>query len=402
MRLNLAVALVLCAGVVGGCSKGYEVRDRGLWEKADGFAHSELVIDTHIDLPYRLAKKMEDISVRTEGGDFDYVRAREGGLDVAFVAVYVAPSHEVAGDAKVEADKQIELVEGFGEKWGDKFRLVRTRVEIKEGFGDGRVMLALGIENGAPIEGDLANLKYFYDRGVRYITLCHSECNHICDSSYDTERKWGGLSPFGRKLVAAMNKLGMIIDVSHVSDDAFFEIMEISSAPVVATHSGCRKFTPGWERNMSDEMIKLLAEKGGLIQINFGSIFISEEANSSSKARWDHIDKYLADNSELDEDVKQKYVDDYNKKHPVPATHISDVVANIDHAVKLVGVDHVGLGSDFDGVGGNLPDGLRDVSGYRNLVYELMESGYSEEDIAKICGGNFMRVWGEIEGLAQK
>jgi len=366
--------------------------------KARELAQKHLIIDTHQDVPYRLRKKMEDISQFTTGGNFDYPRAREGGLDAVFMAVFVPPEYEEKGGAFGLASEQIDMVEGFAEDWPDKFVLARSVAEVRRQFGDGRISVLIGIENGAPIEGNLANVKYFYDRGVRYITLAHSECNHICDSSFDEQRKWNGLSPFGRELVLEMNRLGMIVDVSHVSDEAFYQILDISKAPVVATHSSCRHFTPGWERNMDDEMIKLLAQKGGVIQITFGSMFVSGKVNKEFPARRNHIRQYIKAHN-LKGDQKDEYVEAYLRENPYSDADVADVAAHIDHVVKLVGIDYVGLGSDFDGVGDNLPDGLKDVSCYPNLIYELLKLGCTEKDISKICSDNFLRVWSEVERI---
>ena len=365
---------------------------------AKELAQKCLMIDTHQDVPHRLQKKMEDISEKTLGGDFDYPRAKEGGLNAVFMAVYVPPEYEQDGGAYAFANETIELVESFAKTWPDKFVMARSVSDIKEQFGTGKISLAMGIENGAPIEGDLANLKYFYDRGVRYITPVHSKNNHICDSSFDKDRKWHGLSPFGKELVREMNRLGMIVDVSHVSDDTFYQIMELSEAPVVATHSACRHFTPGCERNMSDEMIKRLAEKQGVMQMNFGSMFVNGRVNKEFEKRRKHVVEYTETHN-LKGEEKQKYVDEYTKSNPLSGADISDVVANIDHVVQLVGIEHVGLGSDFDGVGDNLPDGLKDVSCYPNLIGELLNKGYTEEDIRKICSENFLRVWSEVEKI---
>jgi len=375
-----------------------DIADSELRMKASELAHKYLIVDTHQDVPYRLRKKMEDISKRTTGGNFDYPRAREGGLDAVFMAAYVPPDYEQKGGAFAFANEEIDTVEGFARDWPGKFVMARSANEIREQFGCGKISLAIGIENGAPIEGDLANVKYFYDRGVRYITLAHSECNHICDSSFDEKRKWHGLSPFGKKVVAEMNRLGMIVDVSHVSDETFYQVMEISKAPVVATHSSCRHFTPGWERNMDDEMIKLLAKKGGVIQITFGSMFVNGKVNKEFPAKRKHIREYIKAHN-LQGDQKDKYAKAYLKENPYSQADVADVAAHIDHAVKLVGIDHVGLGSDFDGVGDNLPNGLKDVSCYPNLIGELLKKGHSERDISKICSENFLRVWSEIERI---
>ncbi|MEE9370375.1 MAG: dipeptidase [Sedimentisphaerales bacterium] len=399
-KIILWIAIVAPAVLVIGCQQQANIMtDAKLRKKANQLARKCIIVDTHQDVPYRLLKKMEDISKRTEGGEFDYPRARKGGLNVVFMAAYVPAEYEKEGGAKTFADKTIDMIEGFVETWPDKFVMARSVADAKEQFGDSKISLAMGMENGSAIEGNLDNLKYFYDRGIRYITLVHSKNNHICDSSYDEGPKWDGLSPFGTEVVSEMNRLGMLIDVSHVSDKTFYQIIELSKAPVVATHSSCRYFTPGWERNMDDEMIKLLAKKGGVIQITFGSTFVNERINRKSANRRKLILEYIEANN-LQGDEKDKYTKKYEQENPIGDADISDVVANIDHVVKLVGIEHVGLGSDFEGVGGKLPDGLKDVSCYPNLIYELMKKGYTEKDIKKICSDNFFRVWSDAERTA--
>jgi len=265
---------------------------------------------------------------------------------------------------------------------------------VRRQFGEGRISIVLGMENGSPLEGEMANLRHFYARGIRYITLCHSKNNHICDSSFDEGPQWHGLSPFGRKLIAEMNRVGMIVDVSHVSDEAFYEVMELSQAPVVATHSGCRHFTPGWERNMSDEMIRLLAEKGGVIQINFGSIFVNTVANRKfAELHRDILRQVKARNLQGQE--RDRYVHERWVGVRFGPAYVADVARHIDHVARLVGVEHVGLGSDFDGIE-NVPEGLEDVSCYPNLIYELLKKGYDEQDLKKICAENFLRVWSRV------
>ena len=367
--------------------------------KANEMAQKYIIVDTHQDVPYRLKKRMEDISGRTEHGNFDYPRARQGGLDAVFMAVYVPPDYEQEGGAYAFANETIDMIEGFARTWPDKFVMARSAADIKRQSGAGTISLAMGIENGAAIEGNLVNLKYFYDRGVRYITLVHSKNNHICDSSFDDTPKWNGLSPFGVQVVSEMNRLGMIVDVSHVSDKAFYQIIEVSKAPVVATHSACRHFTPGCERNVDDRMIRLLAKKGGVIQINFGSMFVNGQVNKEFVERSKRIKEYV-EAHHLKGEAKDKYVGEYAKQHPYSEADISDVVANIDHVVQLVGIDYVGLGSDFDGVGDSLPNGLKDVSCYPNLIAELLKRGYAEQDIGKICSDNFLRVWSQVERKA--
>ena len=370
--------------------------------RARRLAQETLVVDTHVDVPYRLLEEMEDISVRTEKGNFDYPRAKAGGLDAPFMSIYVPADLEDDG-AKEHAEKLIAMVEKFEADWPDKFTVARSRADVEAAFAAGKIALPMGMENGAPLEGDLENLRHFADRGIRYITLTHSKNNHICDSSFDTEKKWNGLSPFGREVVAEMNRLGVMIDVSHVSDDAFYQVMELSQAPVIASHSSCRHFTPGWERNMGDDMIRRLAEGGGVIQINFGSAFLTAEANTTGMARWQAVRQFAQDNGLEGEDERvQAFEEEYKAQHPPVFADVTDVAAHIDHVTRLVGIDHVGLGSDFDGVGDSLPTGLKDVSYYPSLIRVLLERGYSEDDVRKICGGNLMRVWKQVDEVAAR
>ena len=377
--------------------------DKDMRDRAEKIASEVIIADTHIDVPYRLHKKMEDISKATERGDFDYPRARRGGLDAIFMSIYTPPNLEATGHSKLLADTLINMVEGFVVNAPDKFGMATTVDEVKRLFAEERIALLLGMENGSPIEGELSNLEYFHKRGVRYITLAHSKANHISDSSYDEERKWGGLSPFGEKVVAEMNRLGIMIDISHLSDDAADDVLDLTKAPVIASHSSCRHFTPGFERNMDDKMIKRLAKNGGVLHINFGSVFVNDEvrrkhyvATDAAKA-WARENDLPADNPKV-----RAYRDAYLVEHPRGFADIEDVVDHIDHVVKLVGVDYVGFGSDYDGVGDSLPTGLKDVSTYPNLIEKLLERGYSEEDIAKMCSGNVFRVMDDCERVASE
>ena len=385
LQVNLwQVIGVLALALVGsGCRQDVqhgelpysEAKPETLEAKAQRLAREMLMVDGHVDVPYRLFEKMEDISVRTEKGDFDYPRAKAGGLDAPFMSIYVPASYEDDG-AKEHADALIDMVEKFEADHPDKFMVARSRADVEAAFAAGKIALPMGMENGAPIEGDLANLQYFADRGIRYITLTHSKNNHICDSSYETEKKWQGLSPFGRELVAEMNRLGIMIDISHVSDDAFYQVMELSGAPAIASHSSCRKFTPGWERNMSDDMIRKLAENGGVIQINFGSAFLIEAAQTQSTARWAAVAKFAQENGLAEGDERlETFMKEYQEANPTVFADVSDVVAHIDHVVEIAGIDHVGLGSDFDGVGDSLPTGLKDASQMPNLIRALPREG---------------------------
>ena len=368
---------------------------------AERIAADVIIADTHIDVPYRLHKKMEDVSQATEKGDFDYPRAKQGGLDAIFMSIYTPAKLEATGHSKLLADTLISMVEGLVVNAPDKFAMATTVSEVKRVIADGKIAFLLGMENGSPIEGELTNVEYFFDRGVRYITLAHSKANHISDSSYDEERLWHGLSPFGKKVVAEMNRLGMMIDISHLSDDAANQVLDITEAPVIASHSSCRRFTPGFERNMDDKMIKRLAENGGVLHINFGSIFINDEVKRKHYAARDAALLWAKENDLPEDHPKvREFRDEHLAKYPRGFADIEEVADHIDHVVDLVGVDYVGLGSDYDGVGDSLPVGLKDVSQYPNLIEKLLERGFSEADVEKICSGNLFRVMQEVERVA--
>jgi len=233
------------------CQDQYRITDSTLFLKAKKLSDNFITIDTHIDLPLWLYNKWFDVSQLSDKGEFDYKRAVEGGLDAAFMAVYTPPSLEGTGKSKIMADSLISIVHKIIETYPDKFSFAYNTTDLVRQVKKGKVILAMGMENGSPIENSLENLREFYRRGVRYITLAHYKWNHICDSANDPERKWNGLSPFGEEVIGEMNNLGMMIDVSHVSDSTFYDVLQLSKAPVIASHSCCRFFTPGNERNMS-------------------------------------------------------------------------------------------------------------------------------------------------------
>lgn len=370
-------------------------------DKANKLAQENIIIDSHIDVPYRLEKNWVDVTNATPDGDFDYPRAKQGGLNAPFMSIYIPASLDNSANSTKLADKLIDYVEAIVGRAPHKFAIATSSADVQQQFEKGLISLPLGMENGSPIQGDLANLKHFYDRGIRYITLAHSMANHISDSSYDLRRKWKGLSPFGKELVKEMNNLGILVDISHVSDAAFYQAIEISQTPVIASHSSLRVFTPGFERNMDDAMIKALGENGGVVQINFGSTFVTKRANAWSKNRSTE-QKKAAEKFGKDSDEFKAYVTKFNKENPLPYATLDSVLDHIDHVVELIGIDHVGIGSDYDGVGDSLPTDLKDVSTYPNLIQGLLDRGYSDNDIIKILAGNFIRVWKANEEYAAK
>ncbi|NOT75013.1 MAG: membrane dipeptidase [Cyclobacteriaceae bacterium] len=385
------------------------MNDEQLHALADSLAHKFIIMDGHVDLPFRL--KIKNFRVEREymgipisypEGDFDYERAVKGGLSAPFMSIYVPSSYQLLPDkGKAVADSMINMVIGITTNIPDKFALANTVADVEKNFKEGKISLPMGMENAAPFGNDLKNVKYFYDRGVRYATLTHSKDNQICDSSGDTTRTWGGLSPFGIEVVKEMNRIGMIVDISHVDDSTFYQVMKLSKAPCIASHSSARFFAPTVRRDMTDDMIKKLGENDGVMDINFYTAFLSSEVSRHNKK----LDSLLKSKGLDSEDSLAKpVIAEYLKDHPTPPTDVQTVANHIDHAVKLAGIDHVGLGSDYDGVGGatNLPSGLKDVSQYPNLIYELLKRGYTESDIEKICSGNFIRVWKKVEEIAKK
>ncbi|WP_291610338.1 dipeptidase [Colwellia sp.] len=368
---------------------------------AEEIAKKYIITDGHIDVPYRLESEFENVAEHTAHGDFDFPRAVAGGLDAPFMSIYIPAKFERTGGSKALADKLITMVENIVKAAPDKFALAYSTADIEANFAKGIISLPMGMENGSPIEGDLANLQHFFERGIRYITLTHSKANHISDSSYDENRPAGGLTDFGKTLVVEMNNIGVMVDVSHISDEAFYDVMAITKTPVIASHSSARHFTPDFERNMSDEMIQALAKNNGVIQINFGSSFISQAAIDYGKLRKAAIKVFIAENDlEKNSDEVKAFKEQYKVSNPYPFSSLSDVLDHFDHVVKLVGIDYVGIGSDYDGVGDSLPTNLKDVASYPNLIAGLLKRGYSEQDIAKILSGNVMRVWQAAEAYA--
>ncbi|MDX1741184.1 MAG: dipeptidase, partial [Rhodothermales bacterium] len=365
-------------------------------DAARSLAAETLIVDGHIDLPYWMAEVYrEDISRPTIGGDFDYPRAREGCLDAAFMAIYVPVRFQESGGAFDYANHLIDMVDGFCSEHPDLFASAVRPADILINSEKSLVSLPMGIENGVAIEGKLEHLEHFHRRGVRYMTLVHAADNDICDSSFDTKATWGGLSEFGADVVREMERLGIMIDMSHVSDDAFFDILEVTSTPMLATHSSARHFTPGWQRNMSDDLIKALAERHGVMMINFGSDFLDGSYDALTSRNRKRINRKLerAGVTRFSEEGF-RMLSEFRTANPVG--DVADVVQHVRYVTELVGIDHVGLGSDFDGVFA-LPAGLQDVSHYPNLIAALMDDGFTSSEIRKVCNENVLRVWQEIE-----
>ena len=377
-------------------------REENYDDEADRLAQEFIIVDGHVDLPYRLNNNPEDVSGTTSDGDFDYDRAKEGGLNAPFMSIYIPARYQKTDFAMNVADSLINLVRQLETDHPEKFAIATSPQEIEAQFKQDLISLPMGLENGAPIANDLKNVQRLYDKGIRYITLTHSKDNQISDSSYDTSGTHGGLSSFGEEVVKKMNQTGIIVDISHVSDSAFFDVMKITEAPVIASHSSARFYTPGFERNMSDSMITMLAENNGVMMINFGSDFISDSTRANSDSLEAHISRWLDENNlERSDAEAQEYIEEYESQNYRYAT-LDEVVDHFEHVINLTGINHVGIGSDFDGVGDTLPVGLKDVSMYPNLIQELLDRGYTKDDIGKITHRNIFRVWNEVTETAQR
>ena len=362
-----------------------------------------LTLDTHADAPIMMQKAGFDVSQRhntkKDGSQIDFPRMKEGGMDAMFFAVYTAQGPRTAeghARAKENALHQFELIHQALKAHPELAELATTPADAYRIEKAGKRAVFIGMENGYPVGDDITMLKTYYDLGCRYITLTHFANNLIGDSSTDPDGPiYGGLSDFGKQVVPEMNRLGILIDVSHVADSTFYDVMNLSKAPVIASHSNARALCD-FPRNMTDDMIKLIASKGGVVQVNFVSDYLKKPSPAFQVAktqfRMARVGRVLTPEQETDLKVKS---DSLGKAFASERASLADIVNHIDHIVKLTSIDHVGIGSDFDGGGG--VNGLEDVSEIENLTAELLRRGYSEKDIAKIWGGNLLRVLGQAK-----
>jgi membrane dipeptidase len=387
-----------------------QLNDTELHQLADQLAHKFLIIDGHVDFPERLkdlkkviTEETKSIAISDTGGEFDYERAKKGGLTAPFMSIYIPSSYQKQNDmGKVLADSLIDKVRAIATLLPDKFALVTSTADLKKNFEAGLISLPMGMENGAPFGNDLKNVKYFYDRGIRYTTLTHSKNNQICDSSGDSA-KWNGLSPFGKEVVKEMNRVGIMVDISHVDDSTFYQVMKLTNVPCIASHSSCRAFAPTVRRDMTDDMIKLMGKNNGVILVNFYNAFLDSSVVNHNKKLKEVLEKLLEERRlSLKDTAAQKFIKEFYTQNPLKRTDIEMVANHIDHIKSLAGIDHVGFGSDFDGVDGQTPTGLEDASKYPDLIYSLLKRGYTEEDIEKICYKNALRVWSAVEAKAKE
>jgi len=406
-RLQLRLALALLLGAASGIAvmkARAKPRGQAVAERARKLHLSSLVFDTHDDTTQRFLDGDFDISRRDPRGSIDIPRMKEGGLDAIFFAAWI-PSKITGPEAVKRAIDQIDAVRQTVRGHPNDLALATTAEDVRAAYKQGRIAVLIAIEGGHMIASDLGVLRTFAALGARYMTLTHSGNCEWADSSTD-KADHNGLTPFGKSVIREMNRLGMIVDISHVSDKTFADVLAVSKAPVFASHSSCRAICDA-PRNMSDEMMRALAAKGGVIQINYHVGFLSQEFRNAEKAHpeWDkaiaaEVQKRCGDKEGCQLIEGDRITREYVERGDLPRVDWTKIVEHIDHAVKVAGIDHVGLGSDFDGA--NMPFGMEDVSKLPRITQALLERGYSEGDVRKILGENTLRLMAEVEKVSRE
>ncbi|MBO0719599.1 MAG: dipeptidase [Blastocatellia bacterium] len=354
--------------------------DKKLRDHAAQLHRSAIVIDTHNDITTPMADLGFDLGKRDASGktQTDIPRMKEGGLSAEFFAIYVDAKYAKEGGSARRALEMIDDVYEQARRHPESLEMAYTAADIERIHQAGKIASLMGIEGGHAIEDSLGALRQFYRLGVRYMTLTHTNTNNWADSAggigAPAKKLHGGLSDFGKEVVREMNRLGMMVDISHVSDDTFWNCIEVSQAPIIASHSACRSLT-NVSRNMSDDMLRALAKKGGVVMINFFNGFINTEYAKPGMPA---------------------------PAKPAHSATLAMLMEHFDHAIKVAGIDHVGIGSDFDGVEGLLPQGMDDISRLPTITYELLKRGYSDEEVKKVLGGNLLRTMAEVEKVAQR
>ncbi|MCU0363826.1 MAG: dipeptidase [Bacteroidales bacterium] len=394
IALSIPVLLLLSCGTP----------EERLVSQADRLHASILTVDTHCDTPMEFTDSTFDLGVRRDEGCVDFPRMKEGGLHAEFFAVFIGqgPRNDTAYD-KVHANA-LKIFDALHKNISKNSSLADIALTANDAYRikkDGRIAAFIGVENGYPAGRDISRIRQYYELGARYLTLSHTSNNDICDSSTDRKGpEHGGLSAFGEEVVKEMNSLGMMVDVSHISDEAFYDVLQVTKAPVLASHSSCRALC-GSPRNLTDDMLLALKENGGVIQICILSDYLkAPEPNPERDQKLKDLQDKYGDYSSLPDSVKKIVRQEYRdiqKRYEKLAT-VSDVVDHIDHVVQVAGIDYVGIGTDFDG--GGRVEGCSNVSEMKNITIELLRRGYSKGDIEKIWGANIMRVLRKCEDLA--
>jgi membrane dipeptidase len=390
-----AISFLLVAGLV--------LSSVSVSEKARKLHFSSIVVDTHDDTTQRFLDGKFDLGERTNTGSIDIPRMKEGGLSAIFFSIWI-PSKVTGPEAVRRALQQIDAVREQIRKHPNDLVLATTAAEIREAKKKGQIAALMGVEGGHMINGDLAVLRKFAGLGVRYMTLTHSGNDEWADSSTD-KAVHNGLTDFGKDVVREMNRLGVMVDISHVSDKTFADALAISKAPMIASHSSCRAICDA-PRNMTDEMMKALAAKGGVVQINYHVGFLSQEFRDAEKNDpkinadiGQEVNKRCGDNEACQLLEGDKLTREAVEQGKLPRVGYEKIIEHIDHAVKVAGADHVGLGSDFDGA--NMPYGMEDATKLPLITDALLKKGYSESDVRKILGENTLRVMTEVERVSR-
>jgi membrane dipeptidase len=393
---NISLVILLCTS----CS----TTEERLIKQADKIHASILTVDTHCDTPMEFSDTTFNLGVRHEDGCVDFPRMIEGGLHAEFFAVFIGQGPRNDSSYNIVHQKAIGIFDAIHKNIKKNSAMAEIAYTANDAYRirkSGKIAAFIGVENGYPIGRDISRIKQYYDLGARYITLSHSKNNDICDSSTDPAGpENNGLSSFGTEVVKEMNRLGMMIDVSHISDKSFYDVLRVTKTPVLASHSSCRALC-GSPRNLTDDMLLALKENGGVIQICIlGNYLKTSEPNPEMEAKLKALRERYGDYNTLPDSTKKiirKEFREIQKSYEKPAT-VKDVVDHIDHVVQVIGIDYVGIGTDFDGGGG--VEGCRNVSEMKNITIELLRRGYSKADITKIWGGNVMRVLRKVEEAA--
>jgi len=400
-------ALIVCGigcCLIAGAILTRAVRADDISDRAHKLHFSSIVLDTHDDTTQRFFTKDYDIGKRNAGGHVDIPRMREGGMNAIFFSIWI--DGRVTGPPAVEkALDQIDAVRENVRKYSNDLMLARTAADVRRAHDQGKIAALMGVEGGHMIGNDIRMVRIFADLGVRYMTLSHFYNDEWADSSTDKPAH-NGLTDFGKEIVREMNRQGMLVDISHVSDKTFYDALEVSKAPLIASHSSCRALC-NHVRDMTDDMIKALAAKGGVIQINYEKSFIDQPYKDAYDKETGGVVQHLSEltkNCNNDEaciasemaKLEQKLI----AEGKLPHVSWERIVDHIDHAVKLVGAEHVGLGSDFDGA--DMPDGMEDCSKLPKITEALLRKGYSDTDIRNILGENTLRILEQAERVSRE
>ena len=410
-----SVSFVLCLGVVWqspaysktkarqtAATSSVPPRDEKLWKKALELHRKAIVVDTHNDILSFMIDENYDIGVSSVGKyHTDIARMKQGGVTAEFFSVYIDRSYARDGGSARRALDMIDYVYRAAERYPNDLMMSYSTADIRRAKKQNKIAALMGIEGGHAIEDSLMALRDFYRLGIRYMTLTHNNTNNWADACCDTA-KHNGLSDFGKDVVREMNRIGMFIDVSHVSDKTMSDVLDVSTAPVIASHSSARALGDR-PRNIPDDLLRRFAKNGGVVMVNFYPGFIDAKVIAAQKERNEKLKPQLDQLKETYKDDAKKLTEETNKllaTMPLPKTPLSVLIDHFDHIAKVAGIDHVGIGSDFDGVD-LLPEGMEDISKLPSITYELLKRGYSEKDVKKVLGENFMRAFAEVERVAQ-